>query len=853
MKSCYLSLFVLGVLSFYQTVLAQAHFQMLNGNDWEFKETGQAIWRPAKVPGSVHTDLMEAKALPDPFWRDNEKWVQWVSNLDWEYKKQFQVESKLWSRDSIFLNFKGLDTYAEVYLNGKMLFSSTNMFMAHRVEVKKYLSKEQNELRVLLKSPIREALPDAYSYRPSLPAVNDAMPLKLSPFTRKAGYHYGWDWGPRLLTSGIWREVFLEANDSVGLSDVFLRTTEISDRIATIEAKISIDGNLPAGSVLEFEMGLQKFRFPIVGKSKVQQVTIQLKNPKLWWSHDQGSPHLYAVKVQLFNAQKKKLDQRTFSFGVRTIELVHEKDAMGKSFYFKLNGKPVFMKGANYIPQDNFLNRVDKKRSAQLLWAAKQAHMNMIRIWGGGVYEDDLFYSLCDSLGILVWQDFMFACTMYPGTEKFLAEVEQEVKQNVVRLRNFASVALWCGNNENETGWLKRWIRGGLPYSPMDSAKVYEDYKELFHRRIPKWLSELDPGRPYTRSSPSANDDDIKPDKKGFGDMHDWNVWFGTGDYRAYSRSVSRFQSEYGYQSFPTMPSIRRFSQVQDWFEDSDVMDVHQKHTNGNAKIRRFSAEFYPKPSTFEQFCYISQLQQAEAMRFALETHRAHMPYCMGSLYWQLNDCWPAASWSSIDYYGTWKAAHYFIRRANESVRLIGQRNRDSLHVYLVNEGQKPIQIQDLFIEVLALDGSKKWEPQRVGRLAATACGQVAKLKIPISQFMQMKDTAHVWLRLSLGKEVKGLPALEDVVFLSLPKDLKLPKAELQWKIAYSKEGKCRLTLKSPVLIKNLYVFHPEQTVNFSDNFFDLLPGEIRTIEVQNPVNTVFKEDDFQFLYLNPK
>jgi len=822
--------------------------QDLSGKNWQFKEKSNTNWRPAIVPGTVHTDLMAAKALVDPFFRDNEKWVQWVSNLDWVYKTEFELDAKIESKAHIDLVLKGLDTYAEVFLNGKSILITDNMFLEFRIDVKKMLKIGPNEISIILTSPLKAALPDLVASPHILPAINDAMSLKTSPYTRKAGYSYGWDWGPRLVTSGIWRPVFLEAWDEIRIEDIFLYTKKLEGKTAIISGHINLKNDRMGKFNFELLIGKDKKTLTLndSGKGTHHAFEFKIKNAELWWTNGMGNPYLYEVNASI-STDQKILDKKKFRFGVRTIQVVHEKDAGGKSFYFKLNGRPVFMKGANYIPQDNFLTRVGVERYLQTLTSAKTANMNMLRVWGGGTYENDVFYELCDSLGILLWQDFMFACTMYPGTHKFQNLVKQEVRQNVQKLRNHASVALWCGNNENETGWLKRWMMGGIPYSKSDSAKIYADHKILFHNIIPEIVKQEDPSRFYTRSSPSANDDEIKPDKVGFGDIHDWFVWFGTGDYRKYKNNVSRFQSEYGYQSFPAMESIKKFSEIQDWYEDSDVMDVHQKHPNGNSKLRKFSAQFYQKPNDFESFTYVSQLQQAEAMKFAIETHRSRMPYCMGSLYWQLNDCWPAASWSSIDYYGNWKATQYFAKKANEPLALFTKLEADSIKISIVNETLKPFLFQGF--EVVWKDFSGMELSREDISLPQSRVGDntVWNKTIALKQSNRSAtDSALLYMEIKIiSKTVNA--SLSDHLFYKLPKDLKLKATEVN-PVLEKTNGGYRLKVKSNYLVKNLYISSKIGSIHFNDNYFDLLPEKEKVIEFDSKESISISDLNFKML-----
>lgn len=822
--------------------------QNLGGKNWNFREKASLLWRPATVPGTVHTDLMAAKAIPDPFYRDNERKVQWISNLDWEYKLEFIPDPMVSAKPAIDLVFEGLDTYATVFLNDSLILSTSNMFLQHRIEVKRLLKQGSNQVRVLFRSPIKGALSDLLDNPQTLTATSDAMPLNTSPYTRKAGYHFGWDWGPRLVTSGIWRPVYLEGHDHTTIDQVFLETKSISRKYANISGRYRIS-NPSEGMLLKVQFGDLVRRFPLKTNRKAVEdsFSLTIPDPAIWWSNGLGAQPLYPVKVEIVR-KSEVLDFKSFRFGIRTIDVVHKPDADGKSLYVKLNGKPVFMKGSNYIPQDNFLNRVGEDEYRQLLLSARDANLNMLRVWGGGAYESDRFYQLCDSLGLLVWQDFMFACALYPGTDSFRKSVEEEVRQNVRRLRNHPSIALWCGNNENETAWFRKWITGGMPLGRSDSLVVRQDMKNLFHNWIPSVLRQEDPNRFYTRSSPSANDDAIAPEKKGFGDAHDWHVWFASGDYRQYANTVSRFQSEYGYQSFPAMSTIRQFSFETDWQEDSEIMDVHQKHPGGTSKIKKFASRFYPKARNFNDFVYISQLQQAEAMRFAIETHRSSMPYCMGTLFWQLNDCWPAVSWSSIDYSGTWKACHYFVKKANEGFQVVARVQNDTVRVSMVNETMEPILAHTLEVKWLQFDGKVLFSNSLpLGKEALVGSMKVNKVKIGLLKgTTSMMDTSSTVVVISV-LDNKGNLLSKDLQYLTVPKHMSLDRAQL--KSEFRKiPGGFRLELSSKTLVKNLMITCDDPTVQFSDNYFDLLPGEQIGIECRGLIEPELKYFAFRCL-----
>lgn len=548
---------------------AQVVSQKLTSN-WIFQEQDDAKWYPAKVPGEVHLDLMANKLIPDPFYRDNEKKVQWIEKENWDYQTTFNALPNVLSKANIELVFDGLDTYADVYLNGKLILKADNMFRQWKVDVKQLLKPSANKLYIRFRSAQNVVDSLAKADQPYF------IPDNARAYTRKAQFHFGWDWGPKLTGCGIWKELRLEAYN--------VKPAE--------------------------------------------------------------QPFVAPVKV----------------------ELVQQPDDKGSSFYFNINGKPTYMKGANYIPSDAFVTRMTKNDYRKMLMMAKDANMNMLRVWGGGIYEDDYFYELCDSLGIHVWQDFMFAGTMVPGDKAFFANVKEEVKYQVKRLRHHKSIVVWCGNNEideafNRWGWQTQ-----FRIKPKDSAKLWNDYTRLFRDSIPKWLKEVDDSRPYISSSPKYG----WGVKNSFteGDSHYWGVWWGNEDFEAFENKTGRFVSEYGMQAMPNYSSILKFTQPQDRYLASDVMKNHQKAGNGYQKLDVYLKSYFVdeerlKKLSVEDYTYLTQCVQYYGFKNMILIHRSKEPYNMGTLLWQLNDCWPVASWSITDYYNRApKAAWYAVKNA---------------------------------------------------------------------------------------------------------------------------------------------------------------------------------------------
>jgi len=825
-------------------------------NAWEFSQAVLQEWRPAEVPGTVHTDLFNNQLIGNPFFRTNERDQQWIDKVDWEYRTFFDVSPDVSEHDMIELVFYGLDTYAYIFLNGHFLEKTDNMFRTWHVNAKKHIKEGTNELLVYFRSPVKKGLSNQGHYGMRLPATNDQSengglgPNKISVFSRKAGYHYGWDWGPRFVTSGIWRPVELQAWNRLSLNDVFIRQEQVSKEQATLKAQLALQ-------VLE-ETSLQvKIENPETntlwaeeqltvheGKTEVS-IPFAIKNPSLWWPNGLGKPALYQFQITIVRNDGETISQHIRT-GLRQIRLVRQPDQFGESFYFEVNGVPVFAKGANYIPSDVFLPRVDATQYKKLISSAADANMNMIRVWGGGIYEDDLFYDLCDEMGIMVWQDFMFACSMYPETEEFIENVEQEAIDNVTRLRNHPSVAIWCGNNEIHAMW-----RPGDEEDPLDWKAQYSEkqietinkaYKNIFYKILPLIVSEHDPETPYWPSSPQAGFEITRHaamDTLESGDVHYWGVWHELHPFSEFGKYIGRFMSEYGFQSFPELETVKQYTLPADKDIESDVMSAHQRSGIGNLRIREYMSWYYEVPEDFEHFLYMSQVLQAEAIKSAIQAHRAAMPKCMGSLYWQLNDCWPVASWASTDYYRRWKALHYAAREAFEPVIVFPHTQDEKVVIDVASDRLEPFEA-NLQIRTMTFAGKNIHSQEKTVNVPPNTSSRVFSAEV--SNLTDVKKKEKIVTVVSLLEEDTLLHS--DLLYYLPPRDLKLPEnPEIDMDIS-EKDGSVQLLLKSDKLVKNLMLSLPDEDVFFSDNYFDLLPGEERIIKLKGNIEiTHFKEN----------
>ena len=837
----HLSLFLVGVACFFVSCTSPKSDLMITqelNTGWQFAESDSAEWFPATVPGCVHTDLLANRKIEDPFYRLNERKLQWIDKKDWIYKTTLAADAGLLKHNRIALDFKGLDTYADVSINGQPVISTDNMFREYLVDVKPFLKEGGNELQITFRSPINEGLKkyDAYPYE--VPASgNDLAEIgqveggkRVSVFTRKAGYQFGWDWGPRLVTSGIWRPVYLKAWDEARMGDLQLVQHKVEQEKASFTAVVEIDAEEAKTATLQIESEGQVLATVDIRLQKgvaTYPVDFEIVNPKLWWTNGLGEQPLYTIRAKLtIGSQSTGLSRR---IGIRTLELVRDKDEKGTSFYFKLNGVPVFMKGANYIPNDIFPSRVSHKMYENVVNTAKISNMNMLRVWGGGIYENDEFYDLCDESGILVWQDFMFACAMFPGDQEFLNNVKAEAEDNVKRLRNHPSLAMWCGNNEILAAWFGwGWKQTEEAKSKENADQIYAAYQAIFHQILPEAVEKYDSQRFYWSSSPSSGTG--IPADLANGDEHYWGVWWGKEPFKNYASHIARFMSEYGFQSFPELKTVKQYALPEDYDIVSEVMNSHQRSSIGNQTIEYYMLQDYRKPRDFESFLYVNQVLQAEGIKFALEGHRRAMPFCMGSLYWQINDVWPVASWSSTDYYQRWKALQYYVKKGFEPVLVSPFTENGQLKLAVVNDELRDIQAE-LKLKVIDFSGNVIWEENKPIRVEANSSATF--YEVDEAEFLKGKDSKNQLLTAELDE---GNTKLSSNVFYFRPvKELNLPAPKVESSVQQVEDG-FEISLKSDRLAKNLYLTIGDENGFFSDNYFDLLPGENVTIKLKTSI-----------------
>lgn len=676
---------------------------LLTENSWEFRQVGKNEWNKAKVPSSVHMDLLRNKLIEDPFQDNNELKQRWIEAADWEYKTSFKVNEDLLKFHKLEIQFQGLDTYAQIFLNGKALGKTFNMFREWSFDVKPYLKLGENHLRIEFESPLNHNRNKVKNYGVALPSGNETVDLKVSPFTRKAIYQFGWDWGPRFVSCGIWKGIKLKAWNELRILEASCETLLLNDTIAIMELDVEIESREAKG---HYEIRFKGNRIPLklkAGKNRYQ-FNFDVQNPKLWWPNGWGDPNLHTMKIDVM-ANLNSEASFSFQYGIRDIRFINQGDEIGTSFLFEVNGKEIFVKGANYVPQEIFLENIEKDDYEKIILKAKNAHMNMLRVWGGGIYEKDIFYDLCDQHGIMIWQDFMFANSLYPTDFEFLKNITEEISQNIKRLKKHPSIAFWCGNNEINVAWNNWGWQEQYQYSKSDSIALWNGQLQIFQVLIPDILSEYYPTANYASTTPLSNWG--KAENFNHSSMHYWGVWHGKQPFSSFKNNVGRFMVEYGFQSFPDYKLLKKSMADSSLYLESKVMQNRQKSYIGNGMIKEHAEIWTGKAEDFEDFVNKSQETQAIALQIAIMQHRLQSPHCMGTLFWQFNDCWPGPSWSVINYDGSNKKAYSVIETWYDDVVAIPELQNGKLTVVLNSnrrddfEGVLILKIEDFETEIV--------------------------------------------------------------------------------------------------------------------------------------------------------
>ena len=789
-------------------------------DNWKMRKLPGGAYIPAKVPGSVYNDLLLNKQMEDPFWRDNEDRAFALMENDYEYRTEFPIPDKFFKMDMILLRCEGLDTLAEITINNNKIAHTNNMHRTYEfVLPKSILKNEKNELKIIFRSPVKFTA--EANKKNKLDGSYDA--LDGFPHLRKAHCMFGWDWGPRLPDAGIWRDISLLGFRMARIESVYIRQEHKKNSVeldVSMELEEAVDLSRGDDYSWKFIVTDPKGRTTEFDKSSKR---ISIENPELWWPNGFGKQPLYTVKVLLFSPRGALLDSWERRIGLRTMTVRRQKDKWGESFSTEVNGVPIFAMGANYIPEDNILSRVNPKRTRRLLEQCVAANFNSIRVWGGGHYPPDYFYDICDELGLVVWQDFMFACAVYDLTDEFDENIRAELADNIKRIRHHASLGLWCGNNEMEVfADMMRWV-GNL--------KQKADYIKMFEYVFPQMVKEFDPETFYWPSSPSSGGSFDTPNDPARGDAHYWDVWHGNKPFSEYRKFFFRYVSEFGFQSFPSLKTVESFTLSEDRNVFSYVMERHQRNNSANGKIMNYLYQTFLYPNDFDTLLYASQLLQAEAIKYGVEHFRRNRGRCMGAIYWQLNDCWPVASWASIDYFFRWKALHYYAKRFFQPVMI--SCHEEGLLTQNPNANHQPqvkVAIEKSFRLSVANETMEekkllvKWEirdrkakvkeektiPVKVAALSSLWLDKVELPNIAIND-------EYLSYHLYDGNNIIS----EGTMIFSLPKFFNWEDPKLSYKLSGD-----TITIKASSYARGVEIQNQKQDMVLSDNYFDMNAGE---------------------------
>ncbi|HEU4670793.1 MAG TPA: glycoside hydrolase family 2 protein [Dyella sp.] len=800
-----------------------------------------ARWRAASVPGSVQATLLADGQLPDPDWRDNEAKVQWVGLADWQYRLRFTVDPALRRERHLALVFEGLDTLADVTLDGRPVLHADNMFRRWRVPLDGLDRAAEHTLEVRFHSPVTRLQPWLAKQPYALPgefdsAFGDEPPgRQVANYVRKAAYQFGWDWGPRIVTEGIWQPVRLEAWSGWRLDDFHVAQTRVEADRATLRAGFAIraDAAGPARLTVHWRApdgrdGSVTRQVQLVAGTQQLDLPLTIADPQRWWPAGYGTPNLYAVSAEM-TVDDRVVAQARREIGLRSIELRRTPDRRGRSFTFVVNGVPVFAKGANLVPFDSLPSHTTDARMRRLLDDARDAHMNMLRVWGGGYYLPDAFYAMADRRGLMIWQDFMFGGAIPPPDAAFRANVKQEAIEQVTRLRNHPSIVLWSGNNEVQTSWESWGDRQAFRQriGPAESARIEQGMQALFDGTLREVATDLDAEVPYWPGSPES-EGDAPANSPDSGDAHVWNVWGGSAPVEDYLKTTPRFQSEFGLQSLPAMTTIRRFATPADLSIDSPVMRAHQKfdHGNGNQRLMLYVRRGYGEPKDFASFAYLSQVMQADGIALAVDHLRSAMPRSMGALYWQLNDVWPGASWSSIDVDGRWKALQFRARQFYAPVRVVPLRQDGRTGVFLVSDRRTPLAAL-LRTRVIGMDGTMVSDTTRAVALPPLASTRIDD--IADAELLHGADPRRTVAVFELVADGEVLS--RHLLYFRPAVDLALPDPLIHATLRRDDQG-LFLDLEAGRFARAVWIDFGDHDATLSDNDVDLLPGEHLTLRV---------------------
>lgn len=788
----------------------------LNGK-WMMKNTREEEWIEANVPGSVFNDLFAAGKIEDPFYRDNEEKAIDTARFDYEYTRDFVVEEGLPDMDKVLLKCMGLDTLSQIRINDKLVAETNNMHRTYEFDLKNIINNGVNKIHILFKSPVKFV---EQKHR-SDPVWGTPDAIAGFPHIRKAHCMFGWDWGPQIPDSGIWRDIEIQAFKTGRIKDVYITQLHRPDKVI-LDIRTTLERY--NGKVVKVQFvitdpeGRETIKV-VPHNADVLNTQIDIENPKLWWPNGYGSQPLYRVDVKLMDSSEE-LDRRTCNIGLRTMKVRREKDQWGESFEFEVNGVSIFAMGADYIPEDNLLARCNRSRTEKLIKDCIEANFNSIRVWGGGIYPEDYFFDLCDKYGLVVWQDLMFACAVYRMTDEFSENIIREAEDNIRRIRHHACLGLWCGNNEMESGW--------VDWDFPKTSRLRTDYVKQFEIVLPEVACREDPNTFYWPASPSSGGGFEDPNSENIGDVHYWDVWHGLKPFTEYRKFCFRFASEFGFQSFPSLKTVESFTLPEDRNIFSYVMERHQKNKAANGKILYYLSETLKYPKDFEHLLYASQVLQAEAIKYGVEHWRRHRGRCMGAIYWQLNDCWPVASWASIDYFGRWKALHYYAKKFFAPVLLSACEEGNTVELHVTNETMESFTGKVIW-QLYDNDGNVLREGAVTD--SQDSLSSSMWIKLDFSDILATgKKRRNLYLKYNLYSESSMISS--GTVLFDKPKYFEFKNPNLKFDVVEIGD-KFVITVNGEAFAKDVEISLRNIDSRFSTNYFDVIPGEAVTVEIE--------------------
>ena len=774
-----------------------------------------------QIPGTVLSGLLAAGKIKDPFYRTNEDATRALFWKDYVFTRTFDVDEELLAQQHIVLVCEGLDTLAEISINGTFLAKTDNMHRTWKFQAKKLLHPGKNEIQIVFRSVLRFIEDYPYEAHKKINYIPCGS-MKGNQLLRKAHSMFGWDWGPQTIDAGIFRDIYLQGYSHARIEDIRIHQQHAKN--VSVQTSITLSESVP-GQKLCVELSEDGADKPLQTKlcktnaDGVAAVDFVIENPKLWWPNDYGDQPLYIVRTTLLDEDGTSLESITRRIGLRTLTLSQEKDEWGNEFAFCVNGVKIFTRGGNYIPDDCLYTRITEKKLDYILESCRRAHFNCVRVWGGGYYPSDAFYDLCDEKGLIVWQDLMYACNVYDVTDAFAENCRQETYDNVRRLRHHASLGLWCGNNEIESAW-DHWgdFQKETPY-------LRADYIRLFEEVLPKAVQEADGETFYWHSSPSSGGCFDNPDDASRGDTHYWDVWHGQKPFTDYRKYFFRFCSEFGFQSFPCAKTVNSFTLEDDRNIFSRVMESHQKNNAANGKMLYYLSENLRYPKDLTHLLYASQVLQGMAIKYGVDHWRRNRGRCMGTLYWQINDDWPAPSWSSIDYFGRWKALHYMAQKfyAPHAVSMTLEDHR--CHVYFSNESFETTEYS-LTLSIRDLSGNVLETYETKGNSPAFSAIETAV--VDICSWEDQKD--DVFLEAVI--HTKDQKVLKDVETLVPYKYLNLKNPVISTEAEETNDAFI-LHISSDCFAPFVALDFDDADVIFSDNFFHLTDKTVQDIIVK--------------------